>query len=76
MAIKFRKAFYQGVKNHDNFISIMSSMLDKQKRIDSKIAGTNDKIYKSVDMRKKQDAINLQNNLNLEEQIGVICQQN
>lgn len=43
-------------------------MLHNQKSVHSQIAGTNDRIYKSVDMRKKQVASNLQKNLNLEEQ--------
>lgn len=56
------KNYNLGVTNHENYISIMSNMLDNQKMIDHQIAGTNDKIYKSVDMRKKKVANDMQKN--------------
>jgi hypothetical protein len=49
----FLKNYNLGVTNHENFISIVSGLLGNQKDIDSMIVGTNDKIFRSVDLKKK-----------------------
>ena len=54
LAEHFVKNYNSGMKNHNSLLKNIETFISNQKEIDSRISGTNELIYESVDLKKKK----------------------